>query len=521
MIGSRERPPRTPRAPMTLRARLILAFLGLALVPTAIFTVFTFDQLNRSIGRWYRPGVDLALESAVEVSKSMVARAEATVHMQAESWAQRWQPAQLDAAHAPAIRHALRAAGLDFLQVYEPRGAEWVRTAHLAAEGMIEADPPELADDLPRALAEDRLVRSRGGAIAGVARAPRGQAIVTGIRVSPDFYAQVDRVTNGMTYYRQLGIAVNVWRPLAWLLIGAVTVLLAVVAVFVARRLAAGMARPILDLAGAIERVSAGDLATRVRPQGARELQSLGGSFNLMTERLEAAREAVQQAEREAVWRDVARKLAHEIKNMLTPIQLSMQLLERQSDSIPESERGAVRRSLAVALGELEHLTHLAEQFSQYARLPEPRFERLDLDEVVRAVVTLSGGGRTRVASSTPGPVEARGDRLLLTRAIHNLVINACEASSAEGTVEVCASAHDGVAEVEVLDRGVGLPAALQARLFEPYVSTRQRGSGLGLSLARDIARQHGGDVTLENRPGGGARARLVLPVAGDPEISP
>ncbi len=504
---------------MTLRARLILAFLALALIPIAIFTVFTFDQLNRSIGRWYRPGVDLALESAVEVSKSMVARIEGTVHMQADGWAQRWQPAQLDRAHVDAVRHSLRLAGLDFLQVYEPRGTGWARTAHVAAEGLLEADPPDLAGDLAKALAEDRLVRSRGGAIAGVALTPLGAAIVTGVRVSPDFYAQVDRVTNGMTYYRQLGIAVNVWRPFVWVIVGAVTALLVVLAVFVARRLAADMSRPIHDLAGAIGRVSAGDLGTRVTPQGALELRSLGTSFNTMTERLETAREALQHAEREAVWRDVARKLAHEIKNMLTPIQLSMQLLERQSDAVPETARGSVKRSLEVALRELEHLTHLAEQFSQYARLPEPRFERLDLDEVARSVATLAGGTGVSLECGAPHPVEARGDRLLLTRAIHNLVINACEASPAGGMVEVHAAAHDGAAEVEVLDRGAGLPAELQSRLFEPYVSTRKRGSGLGLSLARDIARQHGGNVTLENRPGGGARACLRIPVGMNSEV--
>lgn len=498
---------------MTLRARLIFAFVALAVIPIAIFTVFTFDQLNRSIGRWYRPGVDLALESAVEVTKSSVARTEGTVRMQAEGFAQRWQPGLVAPARVDALRRSLRAAGLDFLQVYEPSGDGWVRTTHVTAEGLIEADPPDLAGELSQALAEERLVRSRTGVIAGAARSPRGEAIVAGIRVSPDFYAQVDRVTNGMTYYRQLGIAVNVWRPFVWVLVGAVTVLLVVLAVFVARRLAADMSRPLHDLAGAIGRVSGGDLATRVTPQGALELRSLGSSFNTMTERLEAARAAVQQAEREAVWRDVAQKLAHEIKNMLTPIQLSMQLLERQSDSIPEPARERVAKSLEVALSELGHLTHLAEQFSQYARLPEPRFERLDLGDVARSVVTLTGGSSTRVECVTTESVEVRGDRLLLTRAIHNLVINACEASPAGGTVEVRASSRDGVAQIEVLDRGLGLPPEIQSRVFEPYVSTRKRGSGLGLSLARDIARQHNGEVTLENRPGGGARALFVLPV--------
>jgi len=107
------------------------------------------------------------------------------------------------------------------------------------------------------------------------------------------------------------------------------------------------------------------------------------------------------------------------------------------------------------------------------------------------------------------------GDSLLLTRAIHNLVLNACEAGNRNNPVEVVTRIEGDRAVLEVLDRGGGIPERLRDRLFQPYVSTKQRGSGLGLALVRDIAEQHGGVVTLENRPGGGVVARLVLPLAG------
>jgi nitrogen fixation/metabolism regulation signal transduction histidine kinase len=251
-----------------------------------------------------------------------------------------------------------------------------------------------------------------------------------------------------------------------------------------------------------------------VTPRGAFELRSLGASFNAMTGRLESAREALQEAEREAAWRDVARKLAHEFKNILTPMQLSLQLLEYQVEAIPETERAEARKSLEALMREVEGLKHLSEQFSQYARLPEPRFERLDLAEVVRAAAGFVPGADLRISSSGgAGPV-VRGDRLLLSRAIHNLLLNACEASPPDRPVEVCTSVAGREARIEILDRGPGLPEALRRRLFEPYVSTKKRGSGLGLSLVRDIARQHGGQATLEDRPGRGARARLSLPLA-------
>jgi signal transduction histidine kinase len=113
--------------------------------------------------------------------------------------------------------------------------------------------------------------------------------------------------------------------------------------------------------------------------------------------------------------------------------------------------------------------------------------------------------------ASAPLPVSA--DRLLLSRAVHNLLLNACEASPDGATVEVRATREGGDATVEILDRGSGVAPEIRDRLFEPYASTKARGSGLGLSLVRDIAEQHGGRVTLTDRAGGGAIARLSLPL--------
>ena len=154
----------------------------------------------------------------------------------------------------------------------------------------------------------------------------------------------------------------------------------------------------------------------------------------------------------------------------------------------------------------------MADQFAQYARMPEPRIEAVDLAEVARGVAALHEPETVRLEPGDP-PVWVRGDRLLLSRAMHNLILNACEATSNGAPVEVRTSAEGGFAVLEVLDRGGGLPEHLRDRLFDPYVSTKNRGSGLGLSLVRDIAVQHGGRITLENRAGGGVCARLELPL--------
>jgi len=232
-----------------------------------------------------------------------------------------------------------------------------------------------------------------------------------------------------------------------------------------------------------------------------------------MTERLALAREVARRAEREAAWRQVARYLAHEINNMLSPIGSAAYRIEKRLQEFPAAEQPAVRDSLATVRQSLEDLGRLAEQFSQYARLPEPRLETLDLADVIGAAVQLERTQEIRVIVPRE-PLAIRADRMLISRALHNLLVNAREASPEDGAIEIRTEQRDGRAVVEVLDRGSGLDDETSARLFEPFVSTKRRGSGLGLSLVRDIMTQHGGEVALENRDGGGACARLLFPLA-------
>ena len=125
----------------------------------------------------------------------------------------------------------------------------------------------------------------------------------------------------------------------------------------------------------------------------------------------------------------------------------------------------------------------------------------------------MQGTAGVAVEIDAPAPLPVRGDSLLLSRAIHNLLLNAHEAGPKDGRIVLRTFASGGCAVLEVLDRGSGVAAELLGRVFEPYVSTKKRSSGLGLSLVRDIAIQHGGTVTLENREQGGACARLSLPL--------
>jgi nitrogen fixation/metabolism regulation signal transduction histidine kinase len=499
---------------VTLRTRLLVALLSLALLPTLVFTIFTLVELGHATDRWYLPVVDRALESGVEVSRTALTRVEATLLDRVDHWVSGVVVGPLDAAMRADLRDELREAGFDFVQVYVHEHGRWRLADQVVPAGLLAVDSLDFANEIEPALGSDRLLRSKQGVLAAVAHgAATDIVLVTGIRLTPDFFARVEEIGNARELYGRLGVLVPVLRRYLALLVAALFVVIAVGAVLLARRLAESMTQPLRSLGGALERVAGGELEVRIPERGAAEMRTLAAAFNDMAVRLAGARDALARAEREAAWRDVARRLAHELKNPLTPMQLSLYRLQKRVDHVPERERAAVRDSLAALLQEVEHLSRLAEGFAQYAKLPEPRPEPLELGELVREVTALHEPDQARIRLHTEEPVHVRGDRLLLSRALHNLLLNACEASPAGGEVEVRTGRDGGEGWVEVLDRGSGLAPELATRAFDPYVSTKDRGSGLGLPFVRDIAAQHGGRATLENREGGGARARFVLPL--------
>ena len=520
---------------MTLRARLVVALLALALIPTAVFTLFTLDQLDRATRLWFRPGVEGALESSREVSKNALARLDAMALAGADEWATTWPATAPGAAQRAAMRVQLRSDALDFVQLYAREDGRWRLADQVVAEKLIVAQGPDFSDLLGAALDTARILHTPRGALAAAARVEGRpeRAVVVGFWVPADFFDQIDRIGEGLSHYRQLGVVVDVQRRFVWLLVAALTLAVLALAYVAATTLARSTAQPLSDLSAALERVAQGDLETRVSPAGARELRVLGQAFNVMTGRLATARERLRQAEREAAWRRAASQIAHEIKNSLTPMRLSLARVERRLEAMPAAERETIRHSLGVLVQEIEDLARMADHFSEYARLPEPRLEPLDLAEIAAAAATLHESDTVRVTTAAGCRLPVRGDRLLLSRALHNLIVNAREAGSPGAPVEVRASR--GVADaggratgeppaaavVEVLDRGPGIRDEMRERAFEPYVSSKARGSGLGLALVRDIVAQHGGTVSLENREGGGACARLTLPLASAGTVEP
>jgi two-component system nitrogen regulation sensor histidine kinase NtrY len=218
-----------------------------------------------------------------------------------------------------------------------------------------------------------------------------------------------------------------------------------------------------------------------------------------------------------AAWREVARRLAHEIKNPLTPIQLSAERMRRKLSSLEPAQADLVQECTTTIIGEVESLKSLVDEFSQFARMPAPRAVPMDLHQMLNEALALYNGLFTdvqfdrRFADALP---QVRADPEQMRRVIINLVDNAIEAMDRKGTI-VLETAHDpsnSLVRVTVTDDGPGIPLAERDKLFLPYYSTKGRGSGLGLAIVRRIVAEHGGSIELTENTPRGTRFTIELP---------
>ena len=235
-------------------------------------------------------------------------------------------------------------------------------------------------------------------------------------------------------------------------------------------------------------------------------------------------------AQRNSAWADIARRIAHEIKNPLTPIQLSAERLKRKYQKEIQSDPTVFEQCTETIIRQVGDIGRMVDEFSTFARMPKAVMERQSLDAVVKEAMVLQRVGNSEITFDFEPPedaIPADIDRGLVTQAITNLLKNACEAIEARlenepdkrGHISVTVTSDNTAARVDVADNGVGLPHENRQRLFEPYMTTREKGTGLGLAIVKKIMEEHGGSLTLHDAPAGddghsGAMVRLEFPLA-------
>ena len=282
---------------------------------------------------------------------------------------------------------------------------------------------------------------------------------------------------------------------------------------------ASRVVQPLRGLASSVRQVAGGKWDTRAAVASRDEIGQLATDFNHMTEQLVEQRDRMIQAERVAAWRELARRLAHELKNPLFPLQITIENLQRARQNSPEQFEEVFRESTSTLLAELANLKTIIGRFSDFAKMPAPHFEPVDLNGIVREVVKLFDPQMhvpDRPAVTPQLELEndlpvVSADSEMLRRALGNLVLNALDAMPNGGTLTIRTHRDDGKLSLEIADTGEGLTPEECERLFTPYYTTKHHGTGLGLAIVQSVVSDHHGTITVKSEPGKGATFRIEL----------
>jgi two-component system, NtrC family, nitrogen regulation sensor histidine kinase NtrY len=278
--------------------------------------------------------------------------------------------------------------------------------------------------------------------------------------------------------------------------------------------------RPVEELANGARDVASGRWDTKIDVKGSDEIGQLATAFNEMTGTLAAQKEKLVQTERVAAWRELARRLAHELRNPLFPLQITVENLQRARQLGPQQFQEVFSEATATLKAELANLNTIVGRFSDFSKMPTPEFSKVNVNETLREAVRLfepqfTTLGKPNISTEyflSEALPEVDADADLLHKAFQNLVLNAMDAMPGGGTLSLRTTDAGDIVRIEFSDTGKGLTPEECSRLFTPYYTTKQQGTGLGLAIVQSVVSDHHGTISVSSEEGRGTAFRIELP---------
>ena len=490
--------------------RLAVVILVTAIVPLVVAIWMSNALFRQASSVWLNPDVDKQLDHGVKLFRDYVKAEKARTKYEVEAMA-----ARPELVRAATERKSLEGTLLRLLN--ETTDVE--RVSVQTKDGLVlgAAERPGGFSEATHRRVE--ISRPLGG--------DRGETLSVTFAIDRSYEQELQHAGEVRAVYGQLvagkeALFTGYLRAFAALLIGT-----AVVTIVLGLVLARGITKRIARIVVAMRKLTSGDWSVRVPVTGSDEMTELASTFNRMSAELQASRARIAYLQRIEVWQQMAQRLAHEIKNPLTPIQLAVQQCHRKYDGENLRYQELLNASVEIVEEEVGTLRRLVSNFSRFARLPS--VERRDddlvqfLDDMQSRLWTLDD---EMSSESVPNvqvqwsidatTMPAAFDRQLLRLAIGNLIRNAADAirSQERGVVRVTARVERGEAIVSIEDTGPGVGEAVRDRVFEPYVTTKEHGTGLGLAITMKVIVEHGGTLSVDTSPDlGGARFTITLPL--------
>jgi len=512
-----------------LLIKLAAIFALVGVLPGVLIYSVSYQFVSRSIASWFDVRVEGALEAGLGLGRSTLDRLSADLSNKTRAGAQNLQ---LDSSPVMGVKldRVREQIGADDAQVWSHAGVLLASSG----ESRFQLAPEKPTAQQMRSLKTQRSVTVFEG-LDNETRVARLRVIVPFdapslvLRVEPMYLVVSEKlpttlvanalaVQSAYTEYQERALGRD---GLQKMYIGTLTLslFLAVLGAFIlAVILGNQLVKPLLVLARGVERVSAGDLSPQLVLSDDNELAGLTRAFASMTQQLSDARLAEQKSERIKAWNEVAQRVAHEIKNPLTPIQLSAERLAMKlGDKLQGADLALLEKSVKTIVDQVEAMKRLVNEFRDYARLPSARLQSVSLFMIVSDTLSLYDHevqqGRVRFLAADDLPA-IQGDAEQLRQVIHNLLQNALDAAAFQVVISLSATDDFSAVRCDIEDDGAGFPSQILERAFEPYNTTKPKGTGLGLAVVRKIVQEHQGDIRLSNKTGGaGAQVRLLFPL--------
>ena len=485
---------------LQFKGKLLLVFAVISFIPTVSLVIVSHVVISQSIDRWERVSAELRDLSVLP----MVERA-------------------LEIASDPGFISALEGetelSEMDFglsedyiVMIYAPDGKRILSVndetvPEVKLDSLEEAGLPPI-DQFRRwepVIPKEILVKKKELALSAVASLSpeddRPLAVVAVGKVIPSVTADIGS-----------GALIAILTFIAALVF--------LIALWISALIAREITNPIQKLAAGTQEVAGGNLDYQVNIDARDEVGVLADSFNQMTAKLRHNAEELRRAEKAAAWREVAQKLAHEIKNPLTPIQLSAERLQRRYHSKPEGYSQVLDECTQTIINEVGRLRRLLDEFSRLARMPKIEPVPSDLNSTVEKAVKLYGEFPENLelaVSYAENLPQTSVDPEQMERAFFNIIKNAVEAMDGSGklsvSTQVVVDSGNRYIEIEFADTGAGISEEAREQLFTPHFSTKRGGAGLGLAIVQKIVTDHGGDVKVKSEEGKGTTFTIRIPI--------
>ncbi len=505
-----------------VRTKLVLALLLIALLPVVPVYLLVKNLLRQGIGIGFNEQVELALESASGISRELYSRyRQETVALAVELAGSSQTRTVLDrGSRVPseftARLDTLGSARLDLLDQSGRIVSSSTNTDDEVFQPLYQTELSRLADSQVEGFVEG--AGSRGAIVAFAPVVEQGERIgslVLTRRLKDDFTRSRESVVDVLQIFKTLDLYEEDHLTRSFLLsffavylpIAAISI---VVGIYFSRRITS----PLLQLVQGTRQVAEGDWDYRVDLKTQDEIGALGQSFNQMVATLKEKQDQVVTLEKMAVWREIARVLAHEIKNPLTPIQLMVQQMKDKYDGADPEYDKVLSECTEIITDEIESLRNLVREFSEFARMPRLNITAGNLNALIEDVRKVYPSDIIGLELQPDLP-DSEFDHEKMRRVLINLMENSMDSirDKGSGDIRITTRLESGTIVLDYRDTGGGIPDELQDKIFEPYFSTKKSGMGLGMAIVKRIIAEHGGAISLSSRLDEGAEFLVRLPL--------